>query len=476
MSTEVAFQFINTSKPTEYLSPANRKLVRSNATQQRSRKRRRPNVPHDEHNSIETQDTDCSPQIGVQLSPLPVKMEQHMYSMLEYQETVVGPSLFPVKELFDLHPGHRIMMCMALQDTKVLNGAVAIACLRLLYTEQLSNSDLKSGMVMALRYKQQTIELVKSHMIKEQNAHIDIATALSIMNLATLEVMTLNAKGWHIHMRALRRLTEAHGAKKTLSIARFTILDVDLIGCYMFDTQPQFSLKVIQPSLDELRESQPEDIKEMIDLSSTTFSCTNDLICLDGSLVDCFVRMRDLNGFITEGANASYRQARVQAFIISRFSLEYKIIDIAKKPELNNHSKAACLAAQIYINRVFRTFHKTAEIPHRLAVKLRGLVFEFASKPLEIKEVSGLMLWIAVMGGIGARDANLRQFFISTISSLCNTLGLVTCADIREQLSFWSWSEEYLGAESRVLWSEVNMFHAHDHSFLGEGAGSPSLY
>lgn len=83
-------------------------------------------------------------------------------------------------------------MCMALQSEKVLHGVVAIAALWYLNVERLSGSDTSSWQIMALGHKHKAIELVREHFSDDGGCGpLDVATALSMMNLASLEVSTL---------------------------------------------------------------------------------------------------------------------------------------------------------------------------------------------------------------------------------------------------------------------------------------------
>jgi hypothetical protein len=77
------FEFINLSKPLEYLEPANRKLIRRNATLHRSRHQRAPRTP--KKNSSKTYEQD-HPRMGVHLQLFPVEMQKYMYHLLEYSE------------------------------------------------------------------------------------------------------------------------------------------------------------------------------------------------------------------------------------------------------------------------------------------------------------------------------------------------------------------------------------------------------
>jgi hypothetical protein len=77
------FEFVNLSKPQENLNPANRRLVRRNATLHRSRGRRAPQTPEEGSSKISEQD---DPKMGVRLRLFPIGMQKYMYQLLEYGE------------------------------------------------------------------------------------------------------------------------------------------------------------------------------------------------------------------------------------------------------------------------------------------------------------------------------------------------------------------------------------------------------
>jgi len=451
MAGHSSFTFVNTSKPGEALTPENRKLIRGNATLRRQQKNRRDSGEKKRNNVFPP---DHLP-LSMPQSPSSGSMQEHMWSMLKYQETVVGPSLFPLKVLHDLNPGQRIMMCMALSDDKVLNAAVAIASLRIRLIEKLPALDSQRWHTTALRHKQEALKLVKAHMSANRDSYIDVPTALSMMHLATLEFMVLNEDGWNAHRMALKQLVRHPNSRSAVKMARYTIFDVDAIGCYMFNKQPVFSLDDLAPDHTALDTcDQPIKLGDVTILTNM-HSHVTPTTGLDETVQTILDRMRDIDYFISQGTHNSYLQIHVQTYLDTRTLIEHTIFDLLHQDNLDYQSRTVCHAAQIYINQAYRTFGKGSEIPHRIALRLRDSMIEVIEEVLNGHDLDASMLWAAMMGGIGTRDTEIRKFFISTISIFSSELGLTTWPAIHEQLTKMPWSEEYLGTECKLLWEEA---------------------
>lgn len=156
----------------------------------------------------------------------------------------MGPSLFPLKSMYQYHPAHRVMVCLALQDVKVLNCAVAIASLRYASSGREDwNSNSNPQLLTALKQKQRAIELVRRAVIAEEGGDIDVVMATCMAHLATLEVcyhacvkMTFsfaderqlfveNENGWQVHIDALKKANQDEKRSKDLRLVQFTIIE-----------------------------------------------------------------------------------------------------------------------------------------------------------------------------------------------------------------------------------------------------------
>jgi hypothetical protein len=104
------------------------------------------------------------------------------------EQRVVAPALFPFKQMSQYHPSHHSMMCLALQDEKVLASTVAIASSWYLNYETDGQANLKALETAPLKHKQRAMELVRSTLASASSGNVDSPTAMSITHLAGLEV------------------------------------------------------------------------------------------------------------------------------------------------------------------------------------------------------------------------------------------------------------------------------------------------
>lgn len=93
------------------------------------------------------------------------------------------PDLFPLKSIHEHHPGHRMMMCLVLQDPRVLNSQVALASLR--YANTAPNA--KPFRITGLKHQQQAMGLVKKWLATDGST-VDVGAAICIAHLASTEV------------------------------------------------------------------------------------------------------------------------------------------------------------------------------------------------------------------------------------------------------------------------------------------------
>lgn len=169
-------------------------------------------------------------------------------------------------------------------------------------------------------------------------------------------------------------------------------------------------------------------------------------------------QMNTINKFIANASLDTYLQMHVQAYILTRFSIEYSVFEVLDKPDLDDESKAVCLAAQIYINKVYRTFEKHHMVPDRIAQRLKEPLLAVIQSHYENKEHCDLILWAAVLGGLGSRDKDLRRVFVFAISAVCISMGWTAWSEVLGQLNLWVWCKNCLEEECSELWSEVEEY------------------
>lgn len=100
------------------------------------------------------------------------------------------PDLFPLKAIHEHHPGHRMMMCLVLQDPRVLNSQLALASLR--YASK--SPQAKPLVITGLKHQQQAMGLVKKWLATDGSS-LDVGAAVCIAHLASTEVSFVKCEG-----------------------------------------------------------------------------------------------------------------------------------------------------------------------------------------------------------------------------------------------------------------------------------------
>lgn len=149
-------------------------------------------------------------------------------------------------------------------------------------------------------------------------------------------------------------------------------------------------------------------------------------------------------------------EAHIRAFLTSRTALEHTLLRVAYYSQTNTFALATCLAAQVFVNKVLRTFEKNAAIPDRIALRLKlPLQMLMLSNTLSNRNISELLLWMTVMGGVGSRAGAQRAWFVAVLRFICDAIDLRSWEDLHIQLQRWPWCDTFLSNECEALWSEV---------------------
>jgi hypothetical protein len=225
----------------------------------------------------------------------------------------------------------------------------------------------------------------------------------------------------------------------------------------MFDKQPLLYLHsdVDNLSLNRLDLDAPATLT-LYNASINSLPHHDEYITLNEEIINVLSQMRALSNLIDQNPPTTNPEAHIRAFLTSRTSIEHTLMRVANQHRTDTISQATCLAAQIYVNKVFRTFEKGAPIPHLIAERLKlPLHMLILSRALTGQDLPELMLWTAVMGGIGSLDGPLRKWFISVIGSICDSMRLTKWRDVYLQLQSWPWCNKYLSSEGEALWLDV---------------------
>jgi hypothetical protein len=228
-----------------------------------------------------------------------------------------------------------------------------------------------------------------------------------------------------------------------------------LIGCYLFDKQPNFiptkEISNLYPAGSEIAKS---NIRRRRAAIQATFLDHKDPFKLNEEIVGLLIDLQTLTS-MTYALDVSSPEAHVASFVSARISLEYRILQMTGQHDLNNFGKAVCLAGQIYVNRVLRVFTKGDMIPHWIAERLKHIVMSAFGDTIQSEDLPDAMLWVAFMGALGAKTGPLMDWFVDLIYFASSALGIQSWSQVQPRLETWSWSEERLGEEYRSIWEEV---------------------
>jgi hypothetical protein len=243
----------------------------------------------------------------------------------------------------------------------------------------------------------------------------------------------------------------------------------ELCGCYFFDKQPCFLL-------DEDLKRQHHDFSPLpstplapmhkTKLLSFSFS-DHDVFAMDESILDCIIELQDLTHMAGPTSSIRYPDLYVRTYLSARTVVEYKLLRLCAGKESTDYSRTVCLAAQIYVNRVLRTFSRGALFLDRLAERLKiGIEVTLSIAPPHTK-MPACMLWVAVLGALAARDGPLRVWFVEFVYSGCHDMGLGVWRDLQGLLGSFLWPDSYLDSDAFSMWKEVEQ--------LGAGSQIPLL-
>ncbi|KAH7089688.1 hypothetical protein FB567DRAFT_521314 [Paraphoma chrysanthemicola] len=385
--------------------------------------------------------------MGVRLQTFPAITQEYMYLLLEYTERVISPSLFPLKALSRDHPVLQLTMCLALQNPRVLHSQIAVASI---YRAR-SCSNPNSYVVTGLKHKQEAIRCVKHWLATADGTHADVGVALCITHLASIELMQSNAEGWRIHLDALQTLIGFPNAHNQLDVVRLAIVECELVGCYLFDRQPSFVRRLDRDRTIGSLNHEPRYDEIMSLLSSSKL----DISSIDPIVLECIVTLRELTSIAGLETPIPYPSLHIQKYLTARMAVEYKLLQLVADNHLADISRTVCMAAQIYVNRVLRTFERGSILLHKQAERLRSSIEATICNAASDSTLPSCMAWVAIMGAVGAQDGPLRLWFISLLRAACLHTGCTDYQVLRRQLQSLLWSHGSLDNDAILLWREI---------------------
>jgi len=164
----------------------------------------------------------------------------------------------------------------------------------------------------------------------------------------------------------------------------------------------------------------PDSLPESVHALQMTLESHIDLypegqFALDPKLVDILLELERLSVLADETPQLSTPELMVQSFTTARISFEYKLLHFSARKDLNPFSKAVALAAQIYANKVLRTFKVDHALPHILAKRLENSLHSIPDLCLLERITPSIVLWVATMGTLGAQQGDLKSWFTELV-------------------------------------------------------------
>jgi hypothetical protein len=184
-------------------------------------------------------------------------------------------------------------------------------------------------------------------------------------------------------------------------------------------------------------------------------SSVHNIFILDETILDCILELQNLTGMISLTTPIPSPESYVRRYVSTRIAVEYRLLRLCYKRQLTEFSRTMCLAAQIYVNRVLRTFDRGALFLERHAERLKKNIEITLSDVGLHTTLPASMLWVAVMGAMAARDGPLRVWFVVLVHSACYDMGLGEWQDVQSLLSSFIWPDRHLDNDAFILWKEV---------------------
>ncbi|OAL45891.1 hypothetical protein IQ07DRAFT_206774 [Pyrenochaeta sp. DS3sAY3a] len=192
---------------------------------------------------------------------------------------------------------------------------------------------------------------------------------------------------------------------------------------------------------------------------------THSVLVVDEGLIDCIAEMQHLTRMINTEEGVAFPELYIRSFTSARIVVEYKLFRLCNE-SVSRFSRAMCIAAQIYANRVLRTFERGNLFIHHLAERLKKAIEQTLDDIAEgaqmNKEQLMSVLWMSVMGAVGSRNGPLRAWFVGMVRSGCYNAGVSTSSAFESVLGSMLWSERSLGKDRIALWKEVEQGEACD--------------
>lgn len=141
-------------------------------------------------------------------------------------------------------------------------------------------------------------------------------------------------------------------------------------------------------------------------------------------------------------------------FLTARRLIEYQLFEVQSDISSDGIQQCYCLAAQIYINRTFRTFNRGTRTLSSLAKSLRTAMEAIQStQGNSLEPLLEVFLWMAFVGG-AVSEGVMRLWYLSLVHFLTDKLALCTWEDIEAVLVRRLFPPGLLSDDCKTFWME----------------------
>jgi hypothetical protein len=151
----------------------------------------------------------------------------------------------------------------------------------------------------------------------------------------------------------------------------------------------------------------------------------------------------------------------IEHFASRRSAIEYQLLTLDLEDEKVAAAATECcrIAAQIFVNMVFRKMSPGSIIHHRLSVRLRSAIIAF-DKDHASQHATSILLWASVLGYLALKPGPMRFWFAGWVSHCVSELDICELEELRYQLCKITWLDPILRDPCREMWDELQQLRS----------------
>ncbi|KAE9364208.1 hypothetical protein N431DRAFT_431140 [Stipitochalara longipes BDJ] len=382
---------------------------------------------------------------------LPVGEDGSTHFLLSQFHAIFNPDIHPYSCALtkdDVIP-------FAITDSALLHAALAHSARTLCdtaRTESPAERDYHTG---------QAIRLVNKRIAQSPDEAFSHATILTVGWLTQFEVLSFSVGSIKIHLDGLEALVKSRGGTNTLFDNPLTmkfIYWIDTIGAMALNTKPRFDVAALPPH------KNPADWAPLSHLAlryKTKLSNLTRLPDLSQETINVYwglrniTAMKDLTATFEKPPKLSWKE--LFSHIGRLVGRLLNIVHHDLPPSRNQNDKIYALfgnAALSHIVMFLRSKPLHQSFSELFSERIRGTL-EIVDLPTFQMQYPEMMLWILIIGGMGAIHTKSQWWFAQLVAESCLAIGIVTTAEIAFFLTEFFWTDLYLDPVFMEFWDDV---------------------